>query len=311
MAGQMPCLALAQTQAGATPTAVTAAARAEFSQGVARAKQGDWEAAYSHFLAAWNLKRHPQIALNLAHAELRLGKYKDSLEHLDFVLQDSESSAPDRSSATAALAEAKANLGKLQIDGSPPGARVLVDGSFVGKLPLREAVPVDPGAHKVELRVGDARTEAQVSVTSGQTGSVSLRLRSPEPVSPTAAPSSTATVPEAGVSPGLLCTTILVAGGGLTLAGLGVGIGAATTASERRGTVQRLCPTMPCSSPGVQGIENQWATLSNVSAWAFIGAGLAAAGTVTLVLVLPGPSSQKKVVRLAPWGAGMAAEASW
>lgn len=46
--------------------------------------------AHAELLKAWELKRHWQIAANLGEVELRLGKYREATEHLEYFLREAE-----------------------------------------------------------------------------------------------------------------------------------------------------------------------------------------------------------------------------
>src|ERR1700687_6037278 len=68
------------------PTAVAAAARARalHVEGARLFELGKYDQAYVAFLAAWALKKHPQIAANLGDCEVKIGKYRDAAEHFAF-----------------------------------------------------------------------------------------------------------------------------------------------------------------------------------------------------------------------------------
>src|SRR5262249_22124873 len=86
-----------QTPSRTTPsnTSSNKSAVRHYEDGVAAVKLSRWAKAYDSFLAAWKLKQHFQIAVNLGHAELKLGKYRDAAEHLTYFLQEASEVTPE------------------------------------------------------------------------------------------------------------------------------------------------------------------------------------------------------------------------
>lgn len=72
--------------------------------------------------------------------------------------------------------------GKLQITGNRDGAVVRIDGKEIGKTPLAEPPSLPPGEHMVSVDwQGESRSQA-VSVSEGQTTSVSVTFAGESPV---------------------------------------------------------------------------------------------------------------------------------
>jgi hypothetical protein len=70
--------------------------------------------------------------------------------------------------------------GAIDVDSRPRGARVIVDGRFVGLSPLRLA-DVGPGDHQVTLELGGYRSATgRVHVAAGRTAALATTLRSIE-----------------------------------------------------------------------------------------------------------------------------------
>ena len=164
--------------------AATDRARALHIEGARLFEAGKYDQAYVAFVAAWALKKHPQIAANLADCEMKLGKYRDAAEHFAFVVRDPSNEAkPDlKRTAQQRLTEAQAKVGTLTLSGSPTGAEVLLDGKAVGTAPLDGPIFVEPGHHTIEaLRAGAAGARATVDVGAGEARDVVLAEETAQP----------------------------------------------------------------------------------------------------------------------------------
>ena len=316
--------ASAPSAAQNVPQAARDEARQLYDAGRAAEAKKDLALAYQHYRAAYDLFHHWQIAGALGHVAFALGKQEEAARGLDQFLREAEDLAPsERNQRTKERDDAKKGLALLTIR-APAGTKVFVDGLGVGTAPLGAGgVFVIPGERKVTGKLGDVTMTATATAVVGEKGvetelgvtaapEVTAAPTSPATAAPTAAP--TGTSPGAGVWFSPPRSTIIWAGGAVVLAGIAVGIGSAVAASAKGEEVNRLCPGGLC--PGGmeetgQGHENQWATLSNVSFGFFLGAGLAAAGTVTLALALPGASGKRAAVRVHPMGAGLGVTGSW
>jgi serine/threonine protein kinase len=79
---------------------------------------------------------------------------------------------------TGPAASATSTRGAIDVDSRPRGARVIVDGRFVGLSPLRLA-DVGPGEHQVTLEMGGYRSATgRVRVDAGHTAELTTTLRS-------------------------------------------------------------------------------------------------------------------------------------
>src|SRR5450432_3751077 len=89
-------LGLISHAAGATASDPTLAAKELVRQGSAEYSKQHWEAARASFQKAWELKRHYAIAANLADVELKLGRYREAAEHLEYALANLPPEHADR-----------------------------------------------------------------------------------------------------------------------------------------------------------------------------------------------------------------------
>ena len=111
-------------------------------------------------------------AIAVLHLELRepqegqdaLAKYQLFISNLS----DNELPAGQRREDVERLAqELRNDMGRLRISSKTPGLRVLVDGKDVGVTPMANALPVPPGAHRVQI-AGEGAEVQEVSVAAGQ-----------------------------------------------------------------------------------------------------------------------------------------------
>lgn len=150
-----------------------------YNAGIDAAKAGQWEKAYESFLAAFKIKQHPQIAVNLGRAAVKTGRPREAAEYLTFFLRETKEQVgnQDRAAIQQLLLEAKAKIGTLIVKVNKPGADVVVDGKVVGQAPLRDDVFVEPGKHTVEARLGKEQAEAvTVELGAGDSRQVGLAV---------------------------------------------------------------------------------------------------------------------------------------
>jgi hypothetical protein len=157
--------------------------------------------ALPYFQKAYELARTPRTAGQLGLAELAAGYPVDAAEHLAAALQtpDDQSIVKYRKMLTDALTTARSQIGQLSVEGSPPGAEVVVDGRGIGVLPL--STPVKIAAREVEVVIrasGYAPHRRLVPIAGGQRQTLTINLEKLEPtpettrvVTPAASPPST------------------------------------------------------------------------------------------------------------------------
>lgn len=283
---------LGQTRPSATAAAdPAAAARARFNEGVALAKKQQWQEAHVAFAEAWKLKKHPQIALNLGRAEMRIGKNRDAFAHLSYVVDEAETAEADRALARGWLAELDKKVGRLAITVDTTGAEVLVNGVSQGKSPLEGNVIVDPGKHEIEVRRGSEVERRIVEVTAGATAEVKLVQEAKAEDTrgeqgPRLPPTQVVVVgdrPPAWRTPALIGGSALAAGG-LIVGGVFLGL-----SLDRAGAKEQAAKEPHGFEAEVLAAEDE-AAFKNVMLWSFVGAGVALAGTATLFFLTRAPA---------------------
>lgn len=184
-----------------------AAARILGTDGVRAAMAGDCRTAVDKLSRAEALVHAPTTALPLARCQIQLGKLVAGTEILNRMLNETlPPNAPepwvDAKRQVPALLEATApKIGRLRVHvdrpaGATGDAQVTIDGSPIPSVLLDNDRPTDPGPHHVTATAAGFTTAAtDVSLTEGQSRTVSLRI---EPLPTT---SAVAAVPAAGPTP--------------------------------------------------------------------------------------------------------------
>ncbi|MEB2325002.1 MAG: hypothetical protein OZ921_20980 [Sorangiineae bacterium] len=331
-------------------------ARDRFQEGVRYYDQKQFEAARAAFMQAYALKKHPAVLLNLAQSEVRSGHEADAAKHFtQFLRENTEASAAEKKDAEGGLIIAKSRTEEVKISVDAPGAELFVDGQSEGFAPLSDPIYLMPGSHTIEARKGGKTASKAVNATAGTLSSVSLSLSAggAAAAAPVAAPAGApvASEPGGGAAPasppassapgagdgaggGLSVDTsgdresfikwagrnkLAWVGGGVTVVGLGVGIGFAIGSSAAYSDADRIAQQIStaaarqnystaglCNHPPTddytracqlyQDDRDAGDSRKTLSTVGFVIAGAAAAGTIVYYFVdsKPKPSESAK-----------------
>lgn len=273
----------------ATAVAATDRARALHVEGARLFEAGKYEQAYVAFVAAWALKKHPQIAGNLADCEVKIGRYRDAAEHLAFVVRDPnhEAKPDEKRIAQERLVQVKAKIGTLTISASPEGTEIVIDGKLVGTSPLGEPIYVEPGSHVIEARkdgLPPGRRVIEAPPGSDQPVAFALAMTPPT---------------------GRMKPAIVISGSALAAVALGTGLGLFVAANGKKGdtdeTRARLvelggCPSAGAACQDLRDTLGSASTMHNVAVGAFISAGIIGAATATYAVIASRPRSDERRV---------------
>ncbi|WP_437486508.1 PEGA domain-containing protein [Sorangium sp. So ce1014] len=178
-----PDIAAAQPAAPREAAAsADAAARADASyrRGLRLYSDGKYVEAESELQSAWELNPTFDVAYNLGNTKYQLKKHREAAQYLSHALRHwplMKAAAKLKPTAEKRLAESRAQVGALVVTASVVGAEVVVDGKAVGKAPLEGEVFVEPGEHRVEVRLeGYAPASETVKVAKGGTAVAALAL---------------------------------------------------------------------------------------------------------------------------------------
>jgi hypothetical protein len=166
------CVALSLAASGASAQGDPAKdqALARYQEGVALHDRGRDEDAYVRFTQAYAVVQTPPILFNLARTEQLTGRLLDAAAHFRTYVAWPEHpriTRELRAAAQASLGELNAQLGHLSIT-APEGSHVRVDGREVGIAPLKEAVDVLVGLHKVEAAGSGSTLQESVNAGKGK-----------------------------------------------------------------------------------------------------------------------------------------------
>lgn len=272
-----------------------------FKAGIDHYAAGRYQQAEEVFLRVWKVRRTYDVAANLGHTELRLGKVPEAATYLSFALRNWPvvGKGSPRELAQGRLAEAKAQIGTLVIRVDRVGAEVSINGARAGEAPLDPEVFVAPGTYRIEATLaGYEPTAATVKVGKGATRDVALAMR-------------------AAVSKRAMRTAIIVSGGVLSAAVIGVGVGLHAAGEAKADDVARLNQSIvgsggsnsgddPClSSDDPRCAELMRAGVAgdafrNVGTAMFVVGGAGLAATLTYWIWSTSRPEQRMGVRAAP-----------
>lgn len=294
-----------------------------FQEGIIAYREGRWNEARTALRQAFSAKPRANVAFNLGLTEYKMGLYVEAAQHLAYYIHYEPHPADLERKL---LANAESKVGILSVKVNETGASVQVDDAFVGASPLPAApIYVSPGVHTVrayKLGFTDSKEvrnflpgePVEISLVLGPVRPESDPLRQPEASSSThIAPQSSASAQkqQPSATPSAR-TAALIAGSGLTLVSLGVGIVSALRASASNDRVQQLATAIDTQfgfigcAEGARGIcddivneRNSRNSQSATSMWAFGVAGLLAASTVGVYFLWP-THDQATTVGLVP-----------
>ncbi|MCA9583568.1 MAG: tetratricopeptide repeat protein [Myxococcales bacterium] len=171
----------AGAQAGEEPATTDGhaekAADAAFAAGVSAVEAGDWAGARARFEESFRLWPHPRTLLNVAGARAQTGALLEAIAaYREYLLRsaDTPENHGVRVQAGNLIEELEARLPRLRVrvEGARESDAVRVDGEAVQH---RNAVPVNPGKHRVEVLRG-AQVIASQEVHAERPGETLVHL---------------------------------------------------------------------------------------------------------------------------------------
>jgi hypothetical protein len=291
-------------------------AQMRFDEGIARAKQRDFEGARLAFTQAYAVLKKYDILFNLALAEEKSGHALDALGHFKQLARDTQGSAEDRVTSHKHAAELATRTGHIDV-AAPAGAGIVVDGTMnVGTTPLTEPLDVQPGSHKIEARARDRSYAVTVNATPGDVVKANFldvippdaamplqataTTAAPTAESPAGLPPHDATLPAANESFWTPRMITVVALGGAAVVGIAGGIffGAeAHSDSSHADTLRTTIGAEGCSDSSNPNCAELASTVSSAnserttSTVFYIAGGVLAAGAVATWFLWPKATS--------------------
>jgi hypothetical protein len=284
-----------------------AGADALIERGIQLRQQGHDDQALAEFQRAYALTPTPRALAQMGLAEQALGQWVPAEQHVREALGARGDSWVDshRSVLDGALATIAKHIGLLEIRGGMAGAEVRLDGVRIGALPIADARRVEVGTRTLEVRApGYYPVSRTVIVTAGATSRETVDLV-PESQPPPGAvvgpapPRGDGPMPD-GKRPPAETATESSGSTQRTVGWVALGIAGAFAATGVVALVARsqqvsdynsdpTCPGMasamqPPSCADRQSSASTWGTVALVG---FVGAGVLAVTSVTLIATAP------------------------
>lgn len=259
------------------------------------------EEALAAFVAAWALVHDSSLAGNLAECEIRLGRYRDAAEHIQWILDDPTAPKALKEGAAARLKDMAARVATVRLTVSDLEARVYVDDVEVDGMP-KTPLYFMPGEHRFTAKKpGYKDTVVVKTLAAGSEQTLILSLEAE------VAPTSTSTVapppppPPPVKEPEELSTRTLLLGTGLGVTGVGLALGVTFTvlangkAGDADDTLEGLkseggsCASRPDVCASIQDDREGADKFGNVAVASFAVGGAALLGTAAVYLWMDEP----------------------
>jgi hypothetical protein len=295
---------------------LTEAGQAVLMEAAKAAQKKDWAVCRTKAAGVWDKVKHPTVAALLGACEAELGMAREAAEHLDFFLQRDDGKNPKQTQAAKErFPEVRAKVTLVEV-ASEPIAEVRVDGTVMGKTPLR--VFLEPGDHKVELSAFGFNTKTEsIAATAGGGRKLDVKLEREGSGTggangggggaPTSANTSATTgagsveLPPPAEKP--VWPSVLL--GGIGAAGVATGIALLVVGTNKHGDAEELATCRPwtrtCEAEVNDALdEGGGLRAGGVAALAVGGASLVG---MIIYLAIPAGPSNEQAVRLVPLAA--------
>lgn len=241
--------------------------------GAKAAAVGEWDDAYAEYKLAWSMNPSWEAAAGRGKAAYKTKRYAESIDMLAYYLREAPAakvSAKQRAEAEAWLKDARSKTGILVITG-PEGGDVLLDDEQIGKTPIADGIPVDPGDHKVEVRFGSTGETKMTPITAGAKVTLDFTPKK-------AGPGKTVIVKEEGVFTPQVRTAAVIGGGALAVGGIVAG-GVMLGVSFAKTDEKREAEANPYGRETAMSAAQAASEAKSAALWCFVGGGAAALGT--------------------------------
>jgi hypothetical protein len=150
-------------------------AAAAFSRGKQLFEEHQYVNAVEAFEEAYRLKPHYLVQCSIARCYENLNDFVRATEHYRRCLDEGGGTTPMAKRVNDSLQAVEAQIDKVEVTCKESGGEVFVDGRSYGRTP--RSVPVNPGAHVVEVRREGARpARTTLKIQGGERRSVSFEL---------------------------------------------------------------------------------------------------------------------------------------
>ena len=277
--------------------AAVAEAQQRFQEGLDLADAGKHEPARLKFQQAWAVFKSPAVLYNLARTEQLTGHELEALEHFRHFMKISQTDVKItdamRDKARQNTEELARKLGQIEVE-APATARVTVDGKPVES--IADPVPVRPGSHKVEATFEGKSKNVTVECNAGLIVKAKIEFEHfTEPPG-----EGRKTMP---TGKWLVPTIMGVAG----LAGIGLGIGMASSSNSAKDDSEALRSPGLCSPNGdatkcaqYDAKRDDASSAATISYVGYIAGGVLLAGAAVTYLLWPMSKERTSGVTVRP-----------
>ena len=185
--GALAASSAAVAQDSDAPSASEVAlAREQFRLGIDASREERWLDALDAFSRSYGLAPRPITLLNLAGAQVQVGRLVEASESYRRFLREAREgrAAEQRPAAQEALASVEARVARLRIEirGLANSDRVALDAHAISSSALGAELPVDPGARVIRVeREGRQVLREEVTLAEGEHRAVTYTVRAPPP----------------------------------------------------------------------------------------------------------------------------------
>lgn len=145
-----------------------------FVAGQAADRQRDYYLAIQHYLRANDLVPHPNTMFNIATDYEKLNKLREAAVWYQRYVEAAPD-APDRDKIMRLIRDLATRSTTLTVRTIPPGARVLVDGDYVGTSPMTGKIK--GGQHRITFEHDGQKENKDINVEFGEPAVLDLTLR--------------------------------------------------------------------------------------------------------------------------------------
>ena len=153
-------------------------ARQHFLAGQDYYSQGRYEKAVEEFEEAYRLDPRPLLLYNIAQAHEKMGHLVKAVDYLKRYLE-ADPDTDERTTLLNKVANLEARIAKtgIKVTSNEAEAIIYIDGKEVGTTPVAGVIPLEVGAHKVQVsKKGFEDFKMNLAVSSGQTTPVEVTL---------------------------------------------------------------------------------------------------------------------------------------
>ncbi len=153
-------------------------AKRHFLKGIKLLRQQAWAPALAEFLLSRELYATRVATNNAGIALQRLQRYDEALDIFETLLRDFKVPPAERTRAQHQIAELRALVGTIDIQGAEPGASIVISSEDRGEYPPVKPLRVAAGNHVVRVfKEGYEPFETRIDVAGGQLAFVTAKLQ--------------------------------------------------------------------------------------------------------------------------------------